>query len=31
MGRFFAALDKDGSPTAYMFRCIHCGELKDCD
>lgn len=25
--RFFAALDKDGSPTAYVFRCIHCGEL----
>ncbi|MDN7881225.1 CbrC family protein [Burkholderia aenigmatica] len=32
--RFFAALDKDGSPTAYMFRCLHCGELggyQDCD
>ncbi|WP_321791288.1 CbrC family protein [Burkholderia pyrrocinia] len=32
--RFFAALDKDGSPTAYVFRCIHCGELggyQDCD
>ncbi|CAB3770871.1 hypothetical protein B7G54_35255 [Burkholderia puraquae] len=31
---FFAALDKDSSPTAYMFRCIHCGELggyQDCD
>lgn len=28
-----AALDKDGSPTAYMFRCIRCGEpggYQDC-
>ncbi len=25
--RFFAALDKDGSPTAYVFRCIKCGKL----
>ena len=24
---FFAELDKDGSPTAYMFRCTRCGEL----
>ncbi|MEX0716026.1 MAG: CbrC family protein [Planctomycetaceae bacterium] len=24
---FFAALDKDGSPTAYMFRCTKCGRL----
>jgi uncharacterized protein CbrC (UPF0167 family) len=23
----FAALDKDGSPTAYMFRCAKCGLL----
>jgi uncharacterized protein len=22
---FFAALEKDGSPTAYLFRCQHCG------
>lgn len=32
--RFFAALDKDGSPTAYLFRCIKCGALggyQDCD
>lgn len=31
---FLAALDKDGSPTAYLFRCRHCGELggyQDCD
>lgn len=31
---FFGALRKDGSPTAYMFRCRHCGELggyQDCD
>jgi uncharacterized protein CbrC (UPF0167 family) len=31
---FFSALDKDGSPTAYMFRCIHCSKLggyQDCD
>lgn len=31
---FFAALDKDGSPAAYVFRCIHCGKLggyQDCD
>ncbi|ALX16434.1 hypothetical protein P350_32710 [Burkholderia cepacia JBK9] len=32
--RFLAALDKDGSPAAYVFRCIHCGEpggYPDCD
>jgi uncharacterized protein CbrC (UPF0167 family) len=32
--RFFQALDKDGSPTAYLFRCLHCGQLggyQDCD
>jgi len=32
--RFFAALDKDGSRTAYMFRCRKCGQLggyQDCD
>jgi len=31
---FFAALDKDGSPTAYVFRCAKCGALggyQDCD
>jgi uncharacterized protein CbrC (UPF0167 family) len=31
---FFAALDRDGSPTAYLFRCIACGALggyQDCD
>ncbi|WP_314403348.1 CbrC family protein [Stenotrophomonas rhizophila] len=31
---FFGALRKDGSPTAYMFRCTRCGELggyQDCD
>jgi hypothetical protein len=31
---FFSALDKDGSPTAYVFRCIKCGALggyQDCD
>lgn len=30
----FSALDKDGSPTAYIFRCIKCGSLggyQDCD
>jgi uncharacterized protein CbrC (UPF0167 family) len=25
--RFFAALDKDGSSTAYLFRCGKCGQL----
>ena len=32
--RFFSALDKDGSPTAYLFRCTKCGEVggyQDCD
>lgn len=24
---FFTALNKDGSPTAYLFRCRHCGQL----
>jgi hypothetical protein len=31
---FFTALDKDGSPTAYLFRCVKCGALggyQDCD
>jgi uncharacterized protein len=31
---FFSALDKDGSPTAYVFRCLHCGKhlgYTDCD
>ena len=31
---FFAALTKDGSPTAYVFRCTKCGTLggyQDCD
>jgi len=23
---FFQALDADGSPTAYIFKCIHCGK-----
>ncbi len=32
--RFFAVPDKDGSPTAYIFRCTKCGKLggyQDCD
>lgn len=32
--KFFQALDKDGSPTAYVFRCTKCGALggyQDCD
>jgi uncharacterized protein len=32
--QFFAALDKEGSPTAYTFRCAKCGRLggyQDCD
>ena len=32
--QFFSALDKDGSPTAYMFRCTKCGQIggyQDCD
>ena len=31
---FLAALEKEGSPTAYMFRCSKCGQLggyQDCD
>jgi uncharacterized protein CbrC (UPF0167 family) len=24
---FFAALDRDGSPRAYLIRCLHCGEF----
>ena len=31
---FFSALHKDGSPTAYIFRCRKCGKLggyQDCD
>jgi uncharacterized protein CbrC (UPF0167 family) len=24
---FFAALDADGSPRAYLFRCLHCGRF----
>jgi uncharacterized protein len=24
---FFAALDRDGSPRAYVFRCLHCGQF----
>lgn len=31
---YYAALDKKGSPTAYIFRCRHCGALggySDCD
>ena len=31
---FFSALDKDSSPTPYIFRCVKCGKLggyQDCD
>ncbi len=31
---YLRALDKDGSPTAYVFRCLHCGRhlgYSDCD
>ena len=31
---FFSALDKDQGPTAYLFRCRHCGVVggyQDCD
>jgi len=31
---FFEAIDKDGSPTAYIFKCSKCGKLggyQDCD
>jgi uncharacterized protein CbrC (UPF0167 family) len=30
---FFQALDRDSGPTAYVFRCLHCGALggyQDC-
>jgi uncharacterized protein CbrC (UPF0167 family) len=32
--KFFETLDKDGSPRAYLFRCLHCGTYggyQDCD
>ncbi len=32
--RYFASLDKDASPTAYLFRCLVCGAFggySDCD
>jgi uncharacterized protein CbrC (UPF0167 family) len=32
--RYFNTLDKEGSPTAYVFRCLHCGAYggySDCD
>jgi uncharacterized protein CbrC (UPF0167 family) len=32
--KYEAALDADGSPTAYVFRCLHCGQFggySDCD
>jgi uncharacterized protein CbrC (UPF0167 family) len=31
---FLEVLDKDGSPTAYLFQCLHCGQFggyTDCD
>lgn len=31
---FFDALERDGSPTAYLFRCLRChqiGGYQDCD
>jgi uncharacterized protein CbrC (UPF0167 family) len=31
---YFSNLHKDGSPTAYVFRCLHCGKhvgYSDCD
>jgi uncharacterized protein CbrC (UPF0167 family) len=31
---YLAAMKADGSPTAYVFRCLHCGKLggySDCD
>jgi uncharacterized protein len=31
---YLESLDRDGSPTAYIFRCRHCGRLggySDCD
>jgi uncharacterized protein CbrC (UPF0167 family) len=30
---YLRALEKDGSPTAYIFRCLHCGRhlgYSDC-
>jgi len=24
---YYATLDRDGGPTAYIFRCLHCGQL----
>ena len=34
LGAYLRALDRDGSPTAYLFRCLHCGDYggySDCD
>jgi len=31
---YLQALDREGSPTAYLFRCLHCGSVggySDCD
>jgi uncharacterized protein len=31
--RYFLALDREGGPTAYLFRCLHCGRFlaySDC-
>jgi len=31
---YYKNMDKNGSPTAYIFRCLHCGKLggySDCD
>jgi len=31
---YYKSMDKTGSPTAYIFRCLHCGKLggySDCD
>jgi uncharacterized protein CbrC (UPF0167 family) len=25
---YFKALARDNGPTAYVFRCLHCGEMK---
>ena len=33
-GKLIDSLKKDGSPSAYMFRCLHCGQFGgywDCD
>jgi len=30
---YFGMLDRDGSPTAYVFQCLHCGRYlgySDC-